>query len=79
MDNRRRGFRFVIFDLFGTVIARTELANAYRTSDQATKAMWDAINALDAKTITLAAIEKNAKRHANELAELATKVSGLEL
>jgi hypothetical protein len=78
MNNSRRGCRFVIFDIFGTVLARTDLEGAFRTSTQAEKAMWKALNAIDAKAVTLAAIERQAKRHADEMADLASKVSKLE-
>lgn len=37
MHNTRRGFRTVIFDVFGTVINRPKLEEASRTSDQARK------------------------------------------
>lgn len=78
-ENMRRGFRFVIFDLFGTVLERTSIEGAFRRSEQATKAMWDAVNAIDAKAVTLAAIDRQAKRHAEEMADLAGKVSKLEI
>lgn len=51
-ENTHRGFRYVIFDLFGNVIERTEIEKAYRTSEKACKAMWDALNAIDAQSIT---------------------------
>src|SRR5215469_7771867 len=34
-DNTRRGFRFTIFDVFGTVIASVELEAAFKTREQA--------------------------------------------
>lgn len=77
-ENSRRGCRFVIFDIFGTVLARTDLEGAFRTSAQAEKAMWKALNAIDAKAVTLAAIERQVQRHADEMADLAAKVSKLE-
>ena len=67
MNNSRRGFRYVIFDLFGTVLSRCNLEHATRTSEQATKAMWSAINAMDAVQLTRAAIEREEKNHKIEL------------
>lgn len=46
-DNTRRGFRPVLFDVFGTVIDRVPLKNAHRTSDAARKAMHATLDALD--------------------------------
>ena len=50
-ENKSRGFRYVIFDLFGTVVERNPSSTDreyFRTSDQATKAMWKALDAIDA-------------------------------
>ena len=47
-ENTRRGFRFVLFDVFGTVIDRAPLDQCHRTGAQARKAMYAALNALDA-------------------------------
>lgn len=77
-QNTRRGFRFVVFDLFGTVLERTRMESAYRTSAQATKAMWAAVNAIDAKAVTIAAIRRQQQRHLAEMAELELQVSKLE-
>lgn len=69
-QHTKRGFRFVIFDIFGTVLERTKLEEAYRTSERARTAMWAALNAIDAKTITLEAITKQTDRYLEEMAEL---------
>lgn len=73
-ENTRRGFRYSIFDLFGKVIERTELENAFRTSAQATKAMWNAVNQIDAKAVTLAAIENAESHFARDMMELRAKL-----
>lgn len=57
-DNRKRGFRYVIFDLFGHTVDRPDLEYAYTTSQRATQGMWDALNKIDAKALTLVAIER---------------------
>ncbi|WP_407156325.1 hypothetical protein [Bradyrhizobium sp. STM 3557] len=77
-ENTKRGFRYVIFDIFGCVIDRTTIEDAFRRSEQATKAMWDALNVIDAKAHTLAAIEKRRTRVLEELAALSDKVSKIE-
>jgi hypothetical protein len=78
-ENTKRGFRYAIFDLFGTCLDRPDLADAYRTSKQATKAMWDAINVIDAKQTTLEAIDRHTMRHVVEMTELTEQVSKLEV
>jgi hypothetical protein len=57
MDNTKRGYRYVIFDIFGNVVGRTLLEDAYSTSRAATKAMWTMLNNIDAKAHTLNATE----------------------
>lgn len=77
-QGRTRGFRYVIFDLFGTILDRPELDDAFKTSERATKAMWAALDRIDAKTHTLAAIEKQRAAQARELDELAVQVAKVE-
>ena len=70
MGNTRRGFRYAIFDVFGTVLERPDLEHAYRRSEQATKAMWDAVNNIDAKAVTIAAVDRAERNFADEMAQL---------
>ena len=77
MNNARRGFRYVVFNLFGAVLARPTLGDAYRTSDKARKAMWTALNAIDAKAVTLQAITDVEAQHAREMAELRATIAKL--
>src|SRR6478736_418130 len=54
-ENRKRGFRYVIFDIFGNVVERNPASldrEFFRTSDKATKAMWDALNKIDPLEVT---------------------------
>lgn len=67
MHNTSREFRYVIFDVFGTVLGRLELGDGYRTSRAAEKAMYDVLNGLDAMAITLEGIENEKKNHAREI------------
>ena len=69
-ENTRRIFRPVIFDLFGNVIERPKLDEGFKTRRQAVKAMWAYLNSLDAKQITMEAIERTERNHAREMAEL---------
>lgn len=78
MNNTKRGFRYVIFDLFGTVLSRVTLEEAFKTSEAATKAMWKHLNEIDAVTITLMAIDKVAANYRLEMDELREKVTTID-
>lgn len=77
MNNTKRGFRFVIFDVFGTVLERTSIEGAYPTSTRATKEMWSALNAIDAKAATLAAIVKAKLAYTAELDRLLANLDSI--
>lgn len=74
MRNTKRGYRYAIFDLFGNVLDRPELEFAFSTSRAAEKAMWAALNDLNATQITLDAIARSRIQHNAELDNLADKV-----
>jgi hypothetical protein len=76
-QNTRRGYRFVIFDLFGHVVERTELENAFKSNRSAEKAMWDALDKLNAKALTLAALRRERARQIATFDELAQQVEGM--
>jgi len=77
MNNTKRGFRYVIFDVFGHVVKRPNLEHAFKRHEPCAKAMWDEINALDVGRITLAAIERAEKDHAREMADLRDTLNGI--
>jgi hypothetical protein len=77
MNNARRGFRYVVFNLFGAVLGRTDMESAYRTSDQARKVMWTALNAIDAKAVTLKAIADVEAQHARDMVHLRATIAKL--
>lgn len=61
---RKRGCRFVIFDLFGnTVGKRADLDHCWKTGAAATKAMWAEIDTLNADQITLDGIDRATRNH----------------
>ena len=78
MHNTRRGYRYVIFDVFGTSIDRKNLDECYTTSKAATKAMWEALNTIDAKAHTLKAIDDQARYHAQDMDRLRADVHKVE-
>lgn len=77
-NNSMRGYRFAIFDIFGTVLARPDLEHAFKTSDRARKALRDAIDKIDAKAHTFDAIARQRAQHNREMDELVMKVKALK-
>ena len=75
-DNHKRLFRPVIFDVFGSVIERLKLDEGFASRKAATKAMWDALNKIDAKQVTLDAIANAEHWHSQEIIELKAKLNG---
>jgi len=70
MDNTRRSFRYVIFDIFGNVLARPDLEDSFKTSLKARKAMYDVLNGIDAKKTTLEGLEERKKQHARDIEDI---------
>jgi hypothetical protein len=80
-ENKTRGFRYVIFDIFGFVVernpAKVEL-EWFKSSQKATKAMWEALNRLDAYAITRDAIDRTERHQAQEIARLRGELSAMQ-
>lgn len=79
-DGAGREFRFVIFDVFGTVVQRPSMGEGFRTSDQARRAMWAWLNSFDAQahyvdvlTRRAAKLEREAQVMRDALALLAAE------
>lgn len=76
-NNSSRGFRFVAFDVFGTVLERANLENLVSTSAKAEKDYYAWLNNFDTaahyKKVMAADIDK-AKRSIKTLAESARKI-----
>ncbi len=70
MDNTRRGFRYVVFDVFGNVVSRNDIEDAYKTSKAARKALSEWLANADAKALTLEALERVEKNTARDLSDL---------
>lgn len=75
--NMTRGFRYVIFDVFGTVLDRPTLEEASRTKKQAVKAMWAHLNDIDAYAHTLKAIDRQEAQHISDMEQMRLKVHQL--
>lgn len=79
MNNTRRGFRAVVFDIFGTVINRPNswLEDMRDSRKMAEVDLYKVLSDLNAKTITLEAIKRAEAYHAMEMADLRAKVTAL--
>lgn len=79
MDIRgtKRGFRPVVFDIFGNTIDRPSLDDCYSTRKAAEKAMWRQVDSIDAQAHTLAAIERHKAAYAREMDDLAVTVQAI--
>jgi len=77
LDNTQRGYRPVIFNVFGGVISRVSLSDCFKISDAARKAMWDTLDTLDAREITAKAIDSMERRYAMEIADARAKLAGM--
>jgi hypothetical protein len=68
----KRGFRYAIFDIFGECVARLDMDHAFKTSEQAKKAMWkelETFNTAEHYKKALESIAKRADREANHARE----------
>ena len=71
MNNTKRGFRYVMFDIFGTVVGtRASLDDCYKSSNAARKAMIEEAGTLNANALTLAGIERTRKHTEYEISEV---------
>lgn len=73
-QNRSRGFNYVIFDLWGEIIARTRGEGSFRSSKKATDAMWIKFGEINPYTHTQEAINRAQACYLKEMAELKGKV-----
>ncbi len=61
-DNTARGFRGVVFDVFGTAVYRPDMDNCYKTSATAQKAMWAWFDGFDEAAHYVEALRSKAAR-----------------
>lgn len=69
-ENKQRAFRGVVFDVFGTVLYRPAIGEGFGTRKAAGKALWKALNEIDAIGVTLGAIKRAEHHYAQEMAQL---------
>ena len=78
LDNTQRGYRPVIFDVFGGVISRVSLSDCFKTSREAKRAMWAIIDQLNAHEITAKAIDSLERQHVMEIATARDRLAGMQ-
>ena len=61
-DNTARGFRGVVFDIFGTAVYRPAMDECYKTSAAAQKAMWAWFDSFDESAHYIEALRSKAAR-----------------
>jgi hypothetical protein len=59
MNNTKRLFRPVIFNIAGTVLSRNSLEDGFKTSKQAISSMWDELDKIDAVKSAYSAIDNH--------------------
>ena len=77
LHNTKRVYRYVIFNVFGDTIGRVDLEHCWKSSEAATKAMWAALNAIDARAVTLEAIARHELAYAAEMKRLREDVAAM--
>ncbi len=76
--NRERGFRFVVFDLAGTVIERANLTATYSTRKAADKALRSYLATMTpaaVASVTAAAIARSQRNTASEIKDARTALN----
>jgi hypothetical protein len=79
MNNTRRGFRAVVFDVSGHVVYRPKLDTAEKTTEKAIKAAWVALESISLAKVYADMKARIIRAHSielNELDELAASVEG---
>ena len=71
-DKTARGFRFVIFDIWGTVVERASVGDCWKTSEAARRNMWAWLNAFDTAAYYRDKLNERAGRLEREAAEMRT-------
>lgn len=66
-ENTKRGFRYVIFDIYGNVVSRPDLEACFKTSDKARKAMYEVLKGLDGVSLAYTAIDNQELAYAREI------------
>jgi hypothetical protein len=77
-DNNSRGFRPVVFDIFGDMVYRVSLADMVKTSDKARALYRDWLESFDIAAHYREALESRAKRLESEARQYREALQALE-
>ena len=80
-EKTKRGFKFVVFDIFGEEVNRLSIAEAVSTSEKARKAMYSFLNNFDVAEYyaqKLESIARKADREAGEARAIAQQITESE-
>ena len=69
-NKTRRGFRGVVFDIWGSTVYRPSLDDCYKSSDKARAAMYEWLNSFDVAAHYLNELERCARKLDNEARSL---------
>lgn len=75
MNNTRRIFRHVIFDITGNLVSRPDLEHGFKTRAAAEKSMWEAMDFIDNKAVSLAAIDRAQKYAVEEFDRMRDEIN----
>lgn len=79
MHNTWRGYRYVIFDVFGSVVSPVDIKYCFKSRKAAEKAMWKTLDAMDALEITAQAIDRQERNFAMEIAQARATLKRLSM
>lgn len=74
-ENTRRGYRYQVFDVFGTTVARVPIEDAFATRKACETAMLTELKAMNPREITSKGIEHANYWHAREIEKLEEKLN----
>lgn len=78
MHNTKRGFRYVIFDIFGHTLSRVGLEESFTTSAKAKAAMWAELDSINAVKATREGIKREKEAHKREMRYLSDTLRELK-
>src|SRR6516165_1375077 len=80
-NNMRRGFRYVIFDIFGNILERPKLEDAFKSHEKCLNEMWKILNGIsnaDAKQITREALQRHQASLLREMAQIELQIDAID-
>lgn len=79
MNNTQRGFRYVVFDVFGNVVSNVSLDECVTTSKAANKACREFLAGVDAIKVTKEGIKRHKKQNGRDLDYLKEQIKNIKV